>query len=75
MASRDFEIDKDIRRASTLPARVYSDPEYLELEKARVFARSWQWIGDSARVKAPMFLVMRRRIPEFGRGLQPNGNS
>src|SRR5882762_9222170 len=53
MSSRDFEIDKDIRRASTLPARVYSDPEYFELQKDRVFARSWQWVGDSARVKAP----------------------
>lgn len=53
MPPRDFEIDKDIRRASTLPARVYSDPEYFEFQKDRVFARSWQWIGDSARVKAP----------------------
>ncbi|HXL87294.1 MAG TPA: Rieske (2Fe-2S) protein, partial [Gemmatimonadaceae bacterium] len=53
MTIRDFEIDKDIRRASTLPARVYSDPDYFELQKDRVFARSWQWIGDSARVKAP----------------------
>jgi phenylpropionate dioxygenase-like ring-hydroxylating dioxygenase large terminal subunit len=53
MAPRDFEIDKDIRRASTLPSRVYSDPEYLELQKERVFARSWQWAGDFARVKAP----------------------
>jgi phenylpropionate dioxygenase-like ring-hydroxylating dioxygenase large terminal subunit len=53
MTPRDFEIDKDIRRASTLPARVYSDPEYFELQKDRVFARSWQWVGDAARVKAP----------------------
>ena len=53
MTIRDFGIDKDIRRAWTLPARVYSDPEYFELQKDRVFARSWQWIGDSARVKAP----------------------
>jgi choline monooxygenase len=53
MAPRDFEIDKDIRRASTLPARVYSDPEYFELQKDRVFARSWHWAGDAARVKAP----------------------
>ena len=53
MSIRDFEIDKDIRRASTLPARVYSDPEYFDLQKDRVFARSWQWVGDAARVKAP----------------------
>jgi choline monooxygenase len=53
MPTRDFDIDKDIRRASTLPARVYSDPEYFELQKDRVFARSWQLVGDSSRVKAP----------------------
>jgi choline monooxygenase len=46
MTPRDFEIDQDIRRASTLPARVYSDPEYFELQKDRVFARSWQWVVD-----------------------------
>jgi choline monooxygenase len=53
MSEPDFEIDRDIRRASTLPARVYSDPEYFELQKDRVFTRSWQWIGDSSRVRAP----------------------
>jgi choline monooxygenase len=53
MTIRDFEIDEDIRRASTLPARVYSDPEYFEAQKDRVFARSWQYVGDAARVKAP----------------------
>lgn len=53
MTPRDFEIDSDIRRASTLPARVYSEPKYFELQRDRVFARSWQWVGDAARVKAP----------------------
>ena len=53
MTPRDFTIDKDIRRASTLPARIYSDPSYLELQKESVFARTWQFVGDSARLKAP----------------------
>jgi len=53
MPERDFAIDADIRRASTLPGRVYSDPEYLELQKDRVFARSWQFLGDSSRARAP----------------------
>src|SRR3989337_3246567 len=53
MTDHDFAIDSDIRRASTLPGRVYSDPEYFELQKDRVFARSWQWIGDSSRARAP----------------------
>ena len=49
MTLRDFEIDKDIRRASTLPARVYSDPEYFDAQKDRVFARSWQYVGDAGQ--------------------------
>jgi choline monooxygenase len=53
MTPRDFAIDSDIRRASTLPGHVYSDPEYFELQKDRVFARSWQWVGDAAKVRAP----------------------
>lgn len=53
MTIRDFEIDRDIRRASTLPARVYSDPEYFDAQRERVFARSWQYVGDASRVKTP----------------------
>jgi choline monooxygenase len=48
-----IEIDADITRASTLPAAAYSDPAYYKLQKDAVFARSWQWAGDVARVKAP----------------------
>ena len=36
-----FPFDPDIRRASTLPARLYTDPVYLELERERIFARTW----------------------------------
>ena len=40
-----FPFDPDIRRASTLPARLYVDPVYLELERERIFAHSWQLVG------------------------------
>ena len=58
MASRQhtipsIDIDENIARASTLPAAVYSDPRYFDLQKDTVFARSWQWAGDAERVKAP----------------------
>ncbi len=48
-----IEIDRAIRSAATLPAKVYSDPAYYALQQERVFARSWQFAADSARVKAP----------------------
>ncbi|MDQ3244379.1 MAG: aromatic ring-hydroxylating dioxygenase subunit alpha [Gemmatimonadota bacterium] len=47
------DVDGDIRVASTLPATVYSDPAWYAVQKERVFARSWQFAADSARVKAP----------------------
>jgi choline monooxygenase len=45
-----FPFDPDIRRASTLPARLYIDPVYLELERERVFAHSWQLVGRTEQV-------------------------
>ena len=40
-----FPFDPNIARASTIPARLYNDPVYLELERERVFAHSWQLVG------------------------------
>lgn len=51
--SRAFTIDPDIRAARTLPAWVYSDPQFHAEVRERVFARSWQCIGDLDRVKVP----------------------
>ena len=48
-----FSIDPDIRRAATLPARVYSDPALFEHGREAIFARSWQLVGDAAALKAP----------------------
>jgi choline monooxygenase len=53
VSSRAFDIDPDIRRAATLPAWVYSDPEVHRLVLERVFARSWQLVADVAAVKVP----------------------
>ena len=48
-----IEIDEDIRVSSTLPGSAYSDPGYFKIQQDRVFARTWQYAADSARVKAP----------------------
>jgi choline monooxygenase len=45
-----FPFDPDIRRASTIPARLYNDPVYLELERERVFANTWQLVGRAEQV-------------------------
>jgi choline monooxygenase len=49
----EFSVDDDIRRASTLPAWIYSDPEAYARARERVFVRSWQLVGDTDRLRAP----------------------
>lgn len=48
-----FTIDPDIRRASTPPSSLYTDPGVFALCRERVFAPSWQLVADTDRVKAP----------------------
>lgn len=44
-----FEIDPDIRRAHTLPSDFYTDPTYFEASKEKIFARTWQYIGETEK--------------------------
>jgi len=37
-----FPFDANIARAATIPSRLYVDPVYLELERDRIFAKTWQ---------------------------------
>ncbi len=46
-------VDPDVRKASTLPARFYTDPDVYSLTLNRLFASSWQFIGDFGLVKTP----------------------
>ncbi len=40
-----FFIDPDIRKARTLDKKFYLDPQWFELAKERIFARSWQLVA------------------------------
>ncbi|MEM8934343.1 MAG: Rieske (2Fe-2S) protein, partial [Acidobacteriota bacterium] len=42
-----------IERASTLPSRFYTDPELFERSKDAIFAKSWQFVGDTDLVRVP----------------------
>jgi choline monooxygenase len=46
----DYRPTPDLSRAATIPARWYSNPEFLSLEQERVFARTWQPVGYTAWV-------------------------
>jgi choline monooxygenase len=47
------QVAPDIAQAWTLPAEWYINPEVLELEKARIFSRSWQVVGHRSQAAAP----------------------
>jgi choline monooxygenase len=51
--SSSFEIDADISRAWTPPSRVYTDPAVYHAARERIFARSWQWVGDGQAARVP----------------------
>jgi choline monooxygenase len=48
-----FDVDPDIRRASTPPGALYTDARVLERARERVFAPSWQFAGDDRDVREP----------------------
>lgn len=50
---KPLEIAPDIAEASTLPSSFYKDPQVYERSKEAVFARSWQFAGDTDDLKAP----------------------
>lgn len=51
--SPDLEIHPDIRRARTLPGRVYTDPVWFARARDAVFRRAWQWIGGGDVASVP----------------------
>jgi choline monooxygenase len=58
-----FDIDPDITTASTLDKRFYLDESVYARSRERIFARSWQWIGDSTDVAEPASLSPREMLP------------
>ena len=44
--AQKFSIDPDIKKAATLPASFYRDPQVFGAVRDKVFYRSWQWVGD-----------------------------
>ncbi len=55
--AQTLDINPDIRRAETLPASFYRDREQFERTKEEIFARSWQFLGDTDALKAPGQIV------------------
>lgn len=47
-----FHIDADIRKAQTLSSAFYTDPQFFELSKEKIFARTWQLIATTDEVNS-----------------------
>jgi choline monooxygenase len=58
-------IDKDIRKAETLPARFYRDQSTFDLARERIFTRSWQYIGDADRLTVPGTVLPLSILPGY----------
>lgn len=56
-------VDPDIAVARTPPKDFYLDPTQFETARERIFARSWQWLGDTGDVSAPGSLAPRVLLP------------
>ena len=63
MRAASFEIEPDIARANTLDPVFYTDPEAYAATRERIFARTWQWLGDLADVALPSSLSPRDLLP------------
>jgi choline monooxygenase len=48
-----FDFDEDLARASTLPARLYTDPAVFDLERRLIFHRTWQIVGRTSQLTEP----------------------
>ncbi|HYK47968.1 MAG TPA: aromatic ring-hydroxylating dioxygenase subunit alpha [Parafilimonas sp.] len=47
----NFFIDPDIAKARTIDTDFYTDPKFYEEAKEKIFARSWQFVGDADKLR------------------------
>lgn len=60
--TNNFIVDKDIRKANTLPSSFYKSQDIFEQIKEKIFLKSWHFIGDTnsvslARTTHPFILL------------------
>ncbi|HUG22908.1 aromatic ring-hydroxylating oxygenase subunit alpha [Piscinibacter sp.] len=57
-----YTVDPDITIAATIASSFYVDPAAYALARERIFARTWQWIGDDTDVAEPGSLSPRELL-------------
>ena len=48
-----FEVNPNISKAKTIATDFYLNPDHYQQAKEKIFANSWQFIGDTDQVKDP----------------------
>lgn len=64
----NLDIDPDITRARTLATEYYTSPVLYEASKEKIFATSWQFVGDASLVpeagSAHPFVLLEQYVDE-----------
>jgi choline monooxygenase len=60
-----FDVHPDIALASTINKDVYNSPQVFEACRERVFAASWQFIGDTSLVDKPESVYPFTLLPGY----------
>ena len=63
IATVRYEIDSDITIAETLPGAFYHDAAVFDSCRERVFAKSWQWLGETNAVAQTAAVSPRTILP------------
>jgi choline monooxygenase len=58
-----FQVHPDVERARTLDPDFYLDPAVFDAVRERVFARSWQWLGDLHDLQGCGTIAPRTLLP------------
>ena len=59
----DWTVDPEIGSAETLPSQVYHSPDAYARQVEAVFTRTWQYVADADRVKAPGHVLPVTLLP------------
>ena len=60
-----FDIDPQIEKAKTIHTDFYLNPKWFEESKEKIFAQSWQFVGDTDSVKDPGWVTPVNLLPNY----------
>lgn len=56
-------IDPDIEKASTISSEFYTSPDWFELSKEKIFAKTWQFCMGTEEIQQPSSMVPFTLLP------------